>query len=32
MTIDDIVTEQAPDYSNPTIVKEYDDIRVFGGG
>ncbi len=30
--IDDIVTEQDPDYSNPTIVKEYDDIRVFGGG
>ena len=30
--IDDIITETDPDYSNPIIVKEYDDIRVFGGG
>ncbi len=28
--VDDIVTGGL--YSNPTIVKEYDDIRVFGGG
>ncbi len=27
--IDDIVTG---DYDNPAIVKEYDDIRIFGGG
>ena len=29
--IDDII-EGNPDYQNPTIVKEYDDIRIFGGG
>ncbi len=30
--VEDIVTGGPPDYSSPTIVKEYDDIRVFGGG
>ncbi len=29
--IDDIV-EGLPEHQNPTIVKEYDDIRIFGGG
>jgi len=28
--VDDIVDDV--DYQNPTIVKEYDDIRIFGGG
>jgi len=32
LAVDDIVNELAPDYSNPAIVKEYDDIRIFGGG
>ncbi len=30
LPIDDIVDD--PDYRNPAIVKEYDDIRIFGGG
>jgi len=30
--IDLFATGNADDYSNPTIVKEYDDIRIFGGG
>ena len=29
LPVSDIVTGQ---YENPTIVKEYDDIRIFGGG
>ncbi len=31
MPVDDIVEGNA-DYQNPAIVKEYDDIRIFGGG
>ena len=30
--VDDIVTNSNPDFNTPTVVKEYDDIRRFGGG